>query len=108
MARTLDLGYRQTIYIFANRSLDIAHGHREGPVDTHYDVCARFPHSPRRIADQRACAVLLGLRDAVLEIELYAIGAAGVCLVDVFFDVDRDVEQRAPNRLPWGTIRCQD
>jgi hypothetical protein len=55
-----------------------------------------------------ARAVLLGFRDAVLEIELYAIGAPGMCLVDIFFDVDRDVEQRPPNRLPWGTIRCQD
>ncbi|MNC91218.1 hypothetical protein D3C83_74330 [compost metagenome] len=77
--------------------LEIAQRERERLVDAHDDVRPAAAHPGGRLFHQRPRVRFLRRRHAVLEIELNAVGAAGVGLVDEFLDVDRHVEQRAPD-----------
>ena len=97
----LRLGDRDAVDVRADRGFEVLHRDFVGTVDAHHDVGAAAPHALRRRRHQLARRVLLRGRHAVLEIELDAVGAARVRLVDVLLDVDRDVQQRAPD----GKIR---
>ena len=69
-----------------------------GAVDAHQHVGAAAAHPRRGRGDAVAGARLLGRGNAVLEVELDAVGAALVRLGDEPLDVRRHVEQRAPDR----------
>src|SRR6266571_3729123 len=59
------------------------------------------PHARGGSSDELARVVLLGGRNAVLQVEQDAVRAARVRFFHVLLDVHRNVEQRAPHRKPW-------
>src|SRR6266850_6221416 len=97
MIRALRLGHRDAVDVLVDRRIQILLGELARAVDAHNHVGAAAPHAFRRRRDELACRALLGGRHAVLEVELDAVRAARVRLVDVFLDVDRHIHERAPD-----------
>jgi len=93
-----DLRQNEAVDVGRHRCLDVANSERERTIDSHQHVGAAAP-DPRRVAlDQRSRRVLGGGGNAVLEIDLDAVGAALVRLRDEAIDVGRDIQQRPPHR----------
>src|SRR6185312_7487331 len=84
--------------VAADAAFEIEERALEGAVDAHHHVGAATAHTLRSVRDQRPGVRLLSRGHAVLEVELDAIGAARMRFLDVLFDVDRHVEERAPYR----------
>src|SRR3954471_20201344 len=97
MIRALRLGHRDAVDVLVDRRIQVLLGELARAVDAHHHVRAAAPHAFRRRRDELARRAFFGRRHAVLEIELDAVRAARVRLVDVFLDVDWDIHERAPD-----------
>ena len=101
VVRTLGFGHGHAVDVRANAGVEVLDGHVHGAVDAYDDVGTALTHAPRGFRDEQSGGILLGGGHAVLQVELNAVGAAGVRLLDEPLLVDGDVEQRSPDRQIW-------
>jgi len=97
MRSAVDFRQRESVHVRREGMFDIPDRHRERSIDPHHHVGTCAPHPRSRRLNERARAILLTRRDAVFEIELDHVGAAGMCLLHVLFDVDGHIHERAPD-----------
>jgi hypothetical protein len=91
------LGDGDAVHVRADRMFEVAHGQRQRLIDAHHHVGTAAFDARRIFLDQLARIGFFRRRHAVFDVELDHVGAAGVRLVDEFFNVDRDIHQRAPD-----------
>jgi hypothetical protein len=82
MLGAVGFGQGQRQHARVDRRLDVAHGETQRPVDADHDIGAAARHDLGCLRHQGARALLLGGRNAVLEIENDGVGAASGGTVD--------------------------
>src|SRR4029453_8721997 len=93
----LRFGDGDAIHVLADGRIEVLDGQLHRAVDAHDDVGAALPDPPGRLWHEPTDGLLLRDRNAVLEIELNAVGAPQMRFLDIPPDVDGDVEQRPPD-----------